>query len=364
MNILSPSHASRRVACPGSHQLAALCETDNSEYAQEGILAHKVAANAISGARVYIPEATDEMIEGAELYAGFIKSRMTNAAAKIFIEQKLHISDIHPNCWGTPDCWTLLSDIELDIYDYKFGHGFVEVYENWQLIEYAAGILQYLRVDGITDQHMYVNMHVIQPRSFHPQGQIRTWRVRASDLRPYFNRLREAEHAATTPNAHCHPSPECGYCPARSMCTALSSAALRAVDISRSAIPHNLEVGQLSAELRFLEHAMESLKARISGLSAEALARITRGERLPHYYAERGKGRERWKIPAEEVIELGEMMGVELRKPAVITPKQAIALKSKVLPEARIKELSETPYGELKLLPIDTRKTDKIFGGS
>jgi hypothetical protein len=114
--------------------------------------------------------------------------------------------------------------------------------------------------------------------------------------------------------------------------------------------------------LRLLENAMEMLKARISGLSAEALAMISKGERLPHHYAEHSKGREQWSIPVEEVIALGEMMGVSLTKPTVITPKQAIALKSPLLPAERIRQLTTTSYGALKLMPVDTRKTDKIFG--
>lgn len=358
---LSPSHASRRMACPGSHALEALFPQDNSDHAQEGILAHKIAAETLrNNCYVSHPDETDEMREGAELYHGFVYSRLS-ATSKIFIEQPLDISVIHPDCRGIPDCWTLLSDIELDIFDYKFGHSFVEVYENWQLIEYAAGILEYLQIDGMRDQHMWVNMHIIQPRSFHPEGQIRTWRMKACDLRPYFNRLRESEYAALQPNASCTPSPQCYNCAARHACVALQAAAMDSVDVSYSAIPHNMAARELSTELRTLEHAAARLKDRIAGLSAEALAMISRGERLPHHHGERGRGRERWSIPVEEVIELGELYGIELRKPAAITPKQAAALASDVLTPERIRELSETPIGELKLVPVDTRKTDKMF---
>lgn len=361
---LSPSKASRRMACPGSHKLEASVPKDSSEYAQEGILAHKIAADILRHGEYTLGDdsGTEEMFEGAKLYAGFVRSR-NNHTTSIHIEESLDISTIHPECRGTPDAWALMKDWEVDIYDYKFGHAFVEVFENWQLIEYAAGILQILNVDGNTDQHTFVNMHIIQPRSFHPEGQIRTWRVRASELRPYFNLLREGEHAATQENPVCRPSPQCAYCTARQSCVALQATALASINISYSAIPHNLSPDQVSSELRVLEHAAETLKARISGLSAEALAMLSRGERLPHYYAERGRGRERWNIPEEEVIALGEMMGVTLSKPAVITPKQAIALNSKLLPAERIRQLSVTPVGELKLMPMDTRKTDKIFGG-
>jgi hypothetical protein len=300
-------------------------------------------------------EITDEMREGAELYVGHI------SGTEIHIEEPLDISSIHPDCRGTPDCWTI-SGWDIHIYDYKFGHGFVEVYENWQLIEYAAGIVQRLALTGLQDQAMTVHMHIVQPRSFHPDGQIRTWSIRASGLRGYFNILRSAEDAATGPDPVTIVSSECNYCVARHACSALATASMSAVDVSRSAVPHNLKPVELASELRFLEHAASLLAARISGLSAEALALIKRGVRLPHYQAVQGQGRERWKIPADQVIQLGEMMGVALGKPAVITPKQAIALKSDMLPADIVRQYSETPYGELKLVPLDTRKTDKIFG--
>ena len=357
---LSPSGANRRMACPGSHKLEAQVPKSTSEYAQEGILAHKIAADMLRDGYTSIDNVSEEeMVQGAVLYTGFIRSRAVGA---LHIEEPLDISSIHLDCRGTPDAWAILPNGEIDIFDYKFGHSFVEVYENWQLIEYAAGILHLLNITELQDQHTFVNMHIIQPRSFHPEGQIRSWRISASDLQPYFNKLIDGEQLATSNNPTCNPSPQCNHCSARHLCPALQATALAAVNVSRSAVLHNLSPAQVSSELRVLEHAQEVLKARISGLSAEALAMLSRGERLPHYYAERGRGRERWNISEKEVIALGEIMGVELSKSTTITPKQAIALKSPLLPAERVRQLSVTPVGELKLMPMDTRKTDKIFG--
>ena len=381
MNTLKPSNAARRMACAGSHKLESLYPQDNSDYAQEGVAAHWLASEILrveQGQRSgYVSatlapngiEITDEMVEGAELYVGFITAN--EFADEIHIEERMHIATIHPDCWGTPDCWTVQNNqgmqdnnfIEINIYDYKFGRGFVEVYENWQLIEYAAGIIDKLGIDGLTDQRTQVHMHVIQPRSFHPEGQIRSWTIRASELRPYFNRLRGSENDAMAETATTNVSSECNYCTARHSCPALANSAMLAVDIAGSAIPHVLTAEQVSSELRFLEHHADLLAARISGLSAEALALLKQGQRLPHHHAERGKGRERWTLAAEEVAAFGEMMGVPLSKPSVITPKQAIALKHPMLAAEQVRAWSETPYGELKLVPLDTRKTDKLFGG-
>ena len=364
---LSPSGAARRVACAGSRQLESLYPQDSSTYAQEGIAAHWVASELLRGNELpmtYNGHAiTEEMLEGADLYAGFVNSKVNHGRSVWHIEEPLDISGIHPLCRGKPDAWIWDAGArEIHIFDYKFGHRFVDVYENWQMLEYAAGIIDALRIDGIDDLATMVNMHVIQPRSFHPDGQVRSWKTWASDLRPYFNILRNAEHAAMADNAPTTVSDQCNHCAARHACPALAGAAMSAVDVASSAVPHNLTAEQVSAELRFLEHASDLLSARISGLSAEALAMIQRGQRLPHYHAQRGQGRERWKIPVEEVVALGDLYGLELYKPKPITPKQAIALKSKMLTAETIREYSEVPVGELKLMQIDPRKADKSFG--
>lgn len=72
-------------------------------------------------------------------------------------------------------------------------------------------------------------------------------------------------------------------------------------------------------------------------------------------------GRERWIKPEPEVIAMGELMGVKLGVTKLVTPKQAIKAG---MPEAVIKSFTETPRGELKLVPDDGTKARKIFGNN
>jgi hypothetical protein len=360
--ILFPSGASRRVACPGSHKLEGQFPQDTSDYAVEGNAAHWVATQFLTKVGWSIPpvtpegtEITNEMIEGAELYTGFIQDKIL--PHNRHIEERMHIETIHPDCWGAPDCWGFSTPGELHIFDYKFGRRFVEVYENWQLIEYAAGILK--NINGSLDHFLKVNFHIIQPRSFHPQGQVRTWSILASNLRPYFNKLEAAEHASTQHDAPTIVSDECSMCRARHACPTLQKSALKAVDVSGSSIVHNLNPAQLSTELRTLQHAASLLDARISGLETEALLLIERGERLPHFMASRGKGRQRWIASQEKIAEMAELYGVDITTPKLITPKQAIELG---LPEKSVNKLSDKPIGALKLIPIDIKTADKVFG--
>lgn len=375
-SFLPPSSAARRVACPGSRGLEAKYPEDKeSPHAREGALAHWVAAETLQGRGEMIRPAqdcinqtlgtsdtiTDEMIEGAELYAACIRG-VTNDPdlfKLIRIEERVDISRIHPQCWGTPDAWVQIGN-DIHIWDYKFGHGHVEVFENWQLIEYAAGIIDKQGINGYNDQRIFINFYIVQPRAYHRDGPIRTWRVKASELRGYFNTLEAAEEKASHSIAECHPNPECTYCLGRHACEALQRSALAAASVTELNTPMELSPHSLGNELRYLKHAAELLEARITGLEEQSIAIIRRGERVPFFKLEQGSGRERWKMSATEIITFGDMLGINLSKPPeAITPKQAI--KAGVQPDL-IERFVERPPGALKLVVDEGNSARKIFG--
>lgn len=377
--LLSPSSASRRVACPGSRQLEALYPgfDIDSPASREGTTAHWLCAWWL---HVYPDIAeppadhagepiTREMIDGAKLYADHILGTCGEGnRSDLQIEKRVDISIIHPECWGTPDCWYYRGDA-LHIWDYKYGHGLVEAFENWQLIEYAAGILHSLKLlnadRGIyfsSNPKIQVHLHIVQPRNFHHEGPIRSWVTTIGELLEYFRRLRAAEHLAMSLETFCTPSPECTYCTARHACPALQEAALTAVDVAMQNNPHELTAASLGTELRYLRHAAGLLDARLTGLSEQALYAIKRGTRVPGFAIEESAGRERWTIPADEVIAMGELFSHDLRKPAeTLTPRQAI---SAGLPMELVQANVERSRGTLKLVPENVSMARKIFGGN
>ena len=377
---LPPSSASRRVACAGSRALEELYpEDEESPHAREGHAAHWLAAKVLHwklethGQGIFpsfnMPshdpdgEPIDkEMIEGAKLYAKHILDTFQGTAGTIHIEERVDISTIHPDCWGTPDAWMITGDRrQLHIWDYKYGHKFVEVFENWQLIEYTAGIMQHMEVNGIEDQYLTVHFHIVQPRSYDRDGPIRVWRILGSDLRPYFNVLRHKEIEAMEPQAVCKPSPECTYCTGRHACAVLQRSSMDAADMALMNVPLELSPAATGQELRMLRYAANLLDARVTGLEEQALAMIKRGDRVPFFKVEQTMGRERWAKDASEVIMLGELMGVCLKKPSeAITPKQAIDAG---MPAEVIKAYTERKPGALKLVVENEDNARKIFGG-
>lgn len=354
---LAPSSAARRVACPGSRALEArFPEVIESSASREGTAAHWVAQNYLAG--IYAMEAvapngepiTKEMMEGADLYEHEIKWANKDGGGTLHIEERVDISNVHPDCWGTPDCWFIV-DSTLHIFDYKYGHGFVEVFENWQLLEYAAGVA---KTAGTVTK---VTMTIIQPRCYTREGQTRSWTITAAELYRYIGILQQAEALASDDNAICIPNPECSNCLGRHACTALQYTAGRQMDVVKTHGYHELTPMQTGLELKHFRQVAQLLEARLTGLEEQAKSMIARGELVTGFKLEPGQGREHWSKSIPEVLIVGELMGIDLTKPAeAITPVQARKLG---LDDSVLKEYSQRIAGKLKL--IEDNSASKVF---
>lgn len=369
---LPPSGAGTWVRCaaaPSMWQRYPEIGTDKVA-ADEGIAAHWVFAEMLYNrpvtAGVIAPNGvvvTDEMIDGAELYVADIDQVLAEAGLSrewLVVEQRISMPSIHPLNWGTPDtyCCAIIHNGVVYLWDYKFGHGYVEEFENWQLIDYAAGILDAAGVNGLQDQAIRVVMTVVQPRCYSVDSPVRRWSVIASELRPHFNILRNAAEKATQPNPAATPNDGCEHCSGRHACQALQREGYKAADASMRSIPVDLSPAAMGLELHYLERALKRLEARVSGLREHTLHTIVSGTPVPLFGAEQSNGRQRWNKPVAEVIALGELLGKDLKKVDVITPKQAIA---KGVDEAVIMQYSEVPRGNMKLVPDNLTKIRKVF---
>lgn len=365
--VLAPSSADRRVHCAGSRGLEAQYpETEPSIESLEGTAAHWAATELFKGRIIDTGQIadngimlTDEMIEAAEMYVTDIETTLHDFTGfKPHIEERVDISIIHDQCWGTPDAW-VFKPYHLIVWDFKFGHRYVDVFENWQLIEYSAGILEKVGITGLSDQKTTVEFRIVQPRCYVGGSPIRTWKVLASDLRGHYNTLRLAEERALQPDAPTTVGDHCRDCRARHVCQSAQRAAFNAMDMAGSNVPFNLAPEALGAELRYIDRAAKALEFRRTGLAEQALSLIKSGKPVSFYKAEQSLGRETWSVPDNEIITMGELMGIELSKPKLVTPKQAIKAG---LDESMVKAYSIVPRGEVKLVPDDGTQARKVFG--
>jgi len=339
-------------------------QAEDDPRALEGVQAHKVCEARMHG--FPIPDfATDDMLDGAEMWKDAIDSLGLNLdIIEYGFETQLDIKIAHPLCFGTPDFWAYdIQQNRIYIADYKYGHRHVNEYGNYQMLEYAMGVWDLVRVRALASGHKFadvsVSMTIVQPRSFHKSGPVRTWLIAGAEFTEWVGKIIDGEKAAMEPNAYCVTGSECRDCSARHACSALQQVAQIEVEMSSVNAPFDMPEHAQGYELQTLRHAISVMEARASGLENEILAKVKRGVSIRGWRAEQGQGRERWKVPVEEVIALGEMMGIDVEKKSAITPKQAI--KKGLLPGV-VAEYAETPVGEIKLVEDTLEKARLIFG--
>ena len=307
----------------------------------------------------------EEMFENAEIYANDVIDVMRSTGIfggeHFAIEQRLEIKKIHDLSFGTPDMWLFDKKTgRLYIWDYKFGFDLVEVFENWQLINYVAGILELLEINGITDQHITVHMRVAQPRAFHPKGMIREWVVKASDLRGHFNILSTNAHIALSADAVCRSGPHCKNCHPRYACQTGLQAGMGLYELAMIPTPSDLPMQALGTQLLIVRRAIKQLEYLDSGLSTLVDFSVRSGKNVPGWIVEQKMGNNTWNKPIEEVIAMGDLMGKDLRKPNnVITPTQALKLG---IDDKVIKEYSKRPNAGIKVVPDNENKVKQHFG--
>lgn len=344
-------------------------ELEDTPEAAEGTAAHWAASEMLHGRVIcegqIAPNGvtlTDEMIEGAELYVDDVRLTLQIFGIEMHIEEPIKIPYVHELNDGTPDLWGFAHDATrgtgtLYLYEYKHGHEYVDPFENWQSLDYVCGILDLLQIDGHADQYIDVVMRVVQPRSYHRDGPIKEWRMRAADLRPYFNKLRYAAEAALKPDAQCTPNPQCKHCLGRHACEALQRDAYQSAQLARASVPVELPPAALGLELRMLQRAADMLQARITGLEQQTETRLKQGEHVPFFALQPTAGREMWAKPIEEVIVLGHAFGKDLAKRSAVTPTQAI---KQGIPAEVVMMYTDRKRGQ-KLAPDDGTQARKVF---
>lgn len=371
-SILPPSSAARRIQCTASTTMEAKYpEAEESPDAAEGTAAHWAGAEMLMGRGVKVGDKApngvflnEEMLEGADLYVdtitGVLAPHGMSPKSHGRIEQRVAIPRVHPQSWGTPDFSAWLPGAHLFVTDFKFGHRWVDVYENAQLVEYVGGLIPTCPIPNLIDMQIKVTVCIVQPRSFHREGPVRFWTFRGDDIRGHLNASMNSAHEALSQNAKARVGSECRDCKARHACPTLQRASMTACDMAGAAQPFDLPVEAMALEYRTLRRYGDLLSARASGLEQQLLALGKAGKSTPGLRIEHGAGRERWTVTDAQVIQIGAALGVNVAKaPEAMTPKQAVKAG---LPPAVLPGLTNNPRGEAKLVLDDGTLARRVFG--
>lgn len=279
----SPSQADRTFTCTGSRALLdRVPARPSGEFAIEGTDAHTVfeaavkyrVSDAKAAHREYVPHLILEDLDtGYNDFYRAIQDALDyvfailadNPDALVWIEQ--YVEPPTPSApgeaGGYSDCiiW-IPSKRELHIIDYKHGVGVVKrAKSNRQALQYAAGVLfeDNARIDpAIVDA---VILTIIQPRSFHADGEVRTYSVPPFEVWDYLQELDEKIAESEEGFGTLTPGElQCQFCDARTVCPAREALGLDVAvpgtetieQFSEADLPHpsSLDLNRL-AQIRY-----------------------------------------------------------------------------------------------------------------
>lgn len=232
--LLSPSGASRWIACPRSARLEQSFPDRAGQAAAEGTLAHELAELMIGFklGRVKKPAYTKalkviqsnelysvEMLNYMDEYSAYVLEEFHNVQAHtpdadIFLETRLDMTDYVPEGFGTGDV-CIVADHVLNFIDLKYGKGVpVDATENKQMMLYALGLIK--EYAHLYDAHT-VRMTIYQPRL----DSISTWEIAVDDLLDWAETvLKPAAKLAFEGKGEFSPGKHCQFCKAKAVCRA------------------------------------------------------------------------------------------------------------------------------------------------
>lgn len=230
---VGPSKASQWLACTPSIRMEEGIPERESPYAAEGTLAHRLGELLLrerwEGMNITAelaevqadPLYSGDMGEHMEGYADFIEERMAEAKSRcpdprIFIEQRVDVSEYIPEGFGTTDC-AIIADGLMDVIDLKYGAGVpVSAEDNPQAKIYGLGC--YLAFSLFYDIQT-VRLTIYQPRL----DNISVWSISAEDLLAWAeHELKPKAALAWAGEGECNPGEkQCRWCRAAPICKAL-----------------------------------------------------------------------------------------------------------------------------------------------
>ena len=358
--ILRPSSANLWINCAGYPKLAeTLPPAPSSDPAREGTCAAWVAEMVLTGQVATCADMIGEQHENgwvveqsmARHIQGYV-DLLRSYGGTVHAERRVTL--VAGLIEGTPDAFASDNDGMLIVDDLKYGYEIVEP-QTWQISVYAAAIVQALAADGVVIKT--VRLGIYQPRAYHPSGVHRTWTITVDELMARRDTILAAAAATQKPDALCVAGKWCRRCDAASKCGAVAHEAYRCVSVMQNTLERHMTPQEMAEELTFLDLAEALIKGRRDSVTAEADARMNRGESIPGWHREQGYGQRRWNVSAETVRML---TGVDPTMGKMVTPAELERMGAN--PDV-VKSLVVTPRLKAKLKPVPDGYYAALFGG-
>lgn len=311
---LAPSAAKRWMSCPGCIRLSKGIEEVPSVYAEEGTAAHLVAqhclvagcntselADGVKSFPQHTEYVTQEMFDHVQVYLDLLRAEAGEGKI-IKIETRYDLSWVVPEMEGTCDASIGEYMGLLRVYDLKYGQGVsVEPEYNPQQMLYALGAI------GVDNPNEYeeVELVIVQPRAYHPDGPVRRWRTSVTDLLAWAVEIKRFAEQTKLPDAPLFAGDHCQFCRAMAVCPEIVEEAARSAMVEFNpadpapvidlTAPESLNMEQIAKVMSFTK----ILSTWAKEVEAYAKHRMESGVLLPGYKLVRGKANRKWKDVAQ-----------------------------------------------------------------
>ena len=357
--ILRPSSAHLWINCAGYPRLSATLPPEApSDPAREGTCAAWVAEMVLTG-----QAATPTALIGHAHENGWVVDRamanhihgyievLRSHGGTVYAEQRVILNAL---VQGTPDAAAVCDNGTLHVDDLKYGFEIVEP-STPQVRIYAGALYRALIAAGVAVNR--IQLGIYQPRAAHPSGIYRTRSMTVQELQADIAMIEAAAHATQSDTAMCRAGEHCRRCDAAGKCFAVAHEVYRAVTQMLPAQERHLTAAEMAEELAFLELAEAMFKGRRDAITAEAEARLIRGEHIPGWHIEQGYGQRRWKFDAKTIHML---TGVDPTAGKMVTPAE---LERQGADPKLLASLTETPRTKAKLKAMPEGYLAAKFGG-
>lgn len=342
---LGASSAHRWMNCAGSNALIASLppevQNTESEYAREGTAAHKMLAHVLSGESEIEDwetvdgfEVTEDMSDAVRLFRDQVweRAKLDPKRCEILVEQRVSLADLNPRApmFGTADCVIWIPRMRrLVVMDFKYGQGVVvEVRDNPQLQYYVLGaLLQFERENpSLRGRIREIEMVVVQPRAFHPDGVVRSDTLSYEDVVGFATQVLDAADRTLEPDAPLNAGEWCRFCPAAPVCPALKDQTVALAQYEFSEMPANLPPDPSTLSLEELLVVMDKADLVMDWLKSVRVyvqSKLERGEEVPGWKLVAKRATRKWVDVAAATKYLVEVLGeaaleTKLRSPAQI----------------------------------------------
>lgn len=334
---LSASGSERWILCPGSVAAEEDIPEKPNPYAEEGTLAHEVAATFLKD-EIVISNITNEMLNNIINYSDYISAIEKDLKEySLLIEQRVDFSHVVPDGFGTADCIIKDNDV-LHVIDLKYGKG-VPVYaeNNTQLLLYAIGAL-----NGFTNYMPgSIVMHIVQPRI----SNYSKWTITRYELDYWIEFLRSKALAALQPDAKRIPHKDaCRWCKAKPTCPAIYNF------IDHTIKPLKEKKTLSDEELKLVLDNSKLITDFLSSVEELVYDKIASGESFKGYKLV--NGRQVRKFKTDSLEELESSLGESIYKKVPITLAEA----EKIFGKDVINEITYKQEGKPILVPDSDKR--------